>query len=184
MSSVKIWVFEFCYNLSLSFVTIWVFDFCHNLSFCVWSQFELLILVTIRICEFCHNLSGQLLSQFEFLTFCHYLTFWVLSHFQRRRKKKKRFFFKNKHHVWGVIFFICEAVKLHVGSIIKSLANFIKTIMKSLASVASKITVSYPLFFIIICLAFLIRVWAWPYKWVYKSQNMKRMSEEGQYQNP
>ena len=81
---VRIWVFEFFHNLSLSFVTIWVLsqfrflsfvaiwvfkfywylslvtiwvEFCHNLGFCVLSQFEFLSFVAIQIFKFCHNLS-------------------------------------------------------------------------------------------------------------------------------
>ena len=90
--SIAVWVFYFCYNLSigaqfrlLSFVTIWVFEFCHNLifwfgfshnsKFCV-VIFSVLVLLLFEFFS-CMNLRFNL-SQFEFLS-SYILSWWTIT---------------------------------------------------------------------------------------------------------
>ena len=100
MSEIELSEFEFCDNLSLSFVTIlvlvlssfdlliffavWVFDFCcylscYNLSFWVLSQFEFLSFVAIWFFKFRLNLSFWVVT--IWVQFFQNLSFWVSSQF-------------------------------------------------------------------------------------------------------
>ena len=59
-------------TVNITTLTIWVFEFCHNLKFWVLSQFEFWVLSQFEF-EFCPNLNFE---------FCHTLSFWFVSQFE------------------------------------------------------------------------------------------------------